>query len=449
MHRRYSLCWPLVTVLAGCLEPSLAAADSLRDVVDRTVQTNPEVAALKANRLATDEELEAAKGLGRPKLDVRAGAGYVAHDEDAFGGAGYEADTYRREISGVASMPLFDGWKTHYEVDRQANRVNSARHRVADTANSIALQAVQAYLEVQRSQAVLDVAEQNLAAHRAILDRVQARANAGKSARAEAVQAEARVNAAEAAKVEAQARFYDAQSLYISVVGEAPAGLEPVNVPGHMMPQSVEEAVERAVAEAPSLTALRHDVLSAEAEVGTAESEFYPKLDLEVTGRIKDDTDHNYTDEEEVAVQLVLKKNLYNGGIDTARVRETRHRIDQSRSIEANASRLIEKEVRLSWLAIQSSRKRAALLAEQVEKNQALIAAYTGQFELGERSLMDILDVQNEIFTARSELLTERYARVYNSYRLLAAMGSLLQALEVAMPDEAVAEPDVWQAFIP
>lgn len=449
MRRRFSRSWPLLTALASCLGPSFAAADSLRDVVERTVQTNPEVAALRANRLATDEELEAAKGLGRPRLDVRGAAGYVAHDEASLGGAGYEADTYRREVSGIASMPLFDGWKTYYEVDRQGNRVNSARHRVADTANSIALQAVQAYLEVQRAQAVLEIAEENVGAHREILGRVQARANAGKSARSEAVQAEARLNAAEAARVEAQARFIDAQSLYISVVGDAPAGLAPVSIPGHMLPASAEEAVERAVADAPSLIALHHDVLSAEAEVGTAESEFYPKLDVEVAGRVKDDTDHNYTDEQEVSVQLVLKKNLYNGGIDSARVRETKHRIDQSRSIEANARRLIEKEVRLSWLAMQSAKQRATLLAEQVENNQALVAAYTGQFELGERSLMDILDVQNEIFTARSDLVTERYARVYNAYRLLAAMGSLLQALEVAMPEEALTEPDLWQAFVP
>jgi adhesin transport system outer membrane protein len=442
----------LALALAGVAVPAVAAgaaADTLRAVVERAVSTNPEVAALRANRLATDEELEAAKGLGRPKVDVFGTTGYVAHDEEALGGSGYEADTYRKSVSGVLSVPLFDGWKTYYEVERQGNRVSSARHRVADTANSVALQAIQAYLEIQRSAAVLDIADENIAAHRAILARVQARAKAGKSARAEVVQAQARLSAAQASRVEAQAANIDAQSLFLSVVGEPPGQLESVGLPGAMLPASVEEAVERALAEAPSLIAVAHDVQAAEAEVGTAQAEFYPKIDVEVAGRIGDDTDHNFTDEEEVTVLLVLKKNLYNGGIDSARVRETRHRVNQSQSIATNAGRLIEKEVRLSWLAMHAAKLRADLLAEEVEQNRILVEAFIGQFDLSERSLMDILDIQNEVFTASSAQATERFARVYNAYRLMAAMGSLLPALEVAMPDEALSEPDLWRSWVP
>jgi adhesin transport system outer membrane protein len=425
------------------------SAETLQSVVARTVLSNPEVAALRANRLATDEELEAAKGLGKPKVDIKTATGYVTRDEEGEGATGYEADTWRTEVSGVISVPLFDGWKTHYEVERQVNRVDSARNRVADTANSIALQTVQAYLEVQRASSVAAIAERNVAAHRAILSRVGQRASAGKSAEAEVVQARARLKAAEAALVEAHASLIDARSLFISVVGEAPGDLAPVAPPSHMLPNSVEAAVERARAEAPSLAAVRHDILAAEAEAGTAWSEFYPKLDLEVSGHRKDDSDHNFGDDDEFSALLVVRKNLYNGGIDSARTRETRHRVEQTQAIAANAGRLIEKEVRLAWLAIKSSSMRAVHLAQQIEQNRLLINAYTGQFDLGERSLMDILDVQNEIFTTETSLVTERFVGVYNSYRLIAAMGSLLPALDVPMPEEAVVAADSWRLSIP
>ncbi|MEZ5774071.1 MAG: TolC family outer membrane protein [Hyphomicrobiaceae bacterium] len=432
--------------LAGVTQ---SQGETLQSVVQRAVMSNPEVAALQANRLATDEELAAAKGLGRPKVDVEAGTGYLTRDETGSAGSGYAADTWHTEVSANVSVPVFDGWKTHYEVTRQGSRVESARHRVADTANSIALQTVQAYLEVQRSGAVADVAERNVAALREILERVRSRASAGRSASAEVTQARARVDAAEAMLVEARSRYYDAMALYVSVVGEAPSDLARVGLPMAMMPATVDEAVERARIEAPSLAAVHHDVLAAEAAVGTAWSEFYPRLDLEFSGLHRNDSDVNFGDNDEFQAMVVLRKNLYNGGIDTARVREAEHRVDQAEAIAASAARVIEKEVRLAWLAMHSAADRSGYLERQLESNRALVSAYDSQFEIGQRTLLDILDLRNEIFTAEADLVTERFANVYNAYRLLGTMGVLCAELGIALPEEALIEPDLERFPLP
>ncbi len=426
-----------------------AGADDLRSIVERTLFTNPEIQALMANRLAIDEDLEAAKGLGRPKLDVTGKGGYLRRENDKEGALDdFDDDTMQGSVSGMIELPVFDGWKTFYEVERQGNRVNSARHRVADTANSLALQAIQAYLEVQRAGRVLRISEDNLEAHRKFQSRVKSRVAGGKSPEAELVQARARVASAEASLIDAKARHIDAQSLFVSVVGEAPGRLAPATSPDAHLPGSVEEAVALAVANAPSLSALRHDALAAEAAIGTAESEFYPKVGIEVAASHESSEDGDFGLSNELTAMLTLKKNLYNGGIDTSRVREAKHRHDQAERTAENAARFIEKEVRISWLAIRSARQRLETIARQRDENRQLVVAYTSQFDLGQRSLLDILDIQNEIFVNETTLATEQLSAVFNSYRVLAAIGTLVAALDLPLPDEAIAEPSLARSWV-
>lgn len=442
--QRLRVCAGIVATL--CLPISFAAADGLREVVSKTLGSNPELSALIANRLAIDEELEAAKGISGPTVDVKAAAGYAWNEQQKDNGIdpGFEDTTGRTEIGGIVKLPVFDGWQTHYEVERNGHRVESARFRVSDTANSLALQAIQAYLEVQRAGAVVAISEKNVRAHRGYLSRVQTRVAGGSAAEAEMIQARTRLAAADAALIEAQERLYDAHAIYLSVVGEHAGALAPVGPP-RQMPANVQTAVDEAVSFAPSLQALSNDVAAARAAIGTAEAEFYPKVNIEISGDHKLDADEDFSDESNLSALLVVKKNLYNGGIDSARVREARHRADQAQHTAQNAQRQVEKEVRLSWLAMRSARERQGVLRRQLDHSRALVVAYGKQFDLGQRSLMDILDVQNEIFTTETTIASEAFAGIFNAYRVLAATGRLLEALDLGLPEEATRVAD-WDS---
>lgn len=431
-----------ISVLLLAASP-IAGAEGLRSVVGKTLGSNPELSALASNRLAIDEELEAAKGISGPTVDVKAAAGYAWTSQLKDNGIdpGFEDETGRVELSGVIQLPVFDGWKTYYEVERNAYRVESARFRVSDTANSLALQAIQTYLEIQRANAVVAISEKNVRAHRSYLSRVQTRVAGGSAAEAEMIQARTRLAAADAALIEAQARLQDAFAAYLAVVGEPPGKLEPVGAPRYL-PASVQTAVEDAVSFAPSLNALSNDVAAAQSAIGTAEAEFYPKVNVEIAGDHTVDSDVDFSDESNFTALLVVKKNLYNGGVDTARVREARHRAEQARQTAMNAQRQIEKEVRLSWMAMRSAKERQVVLRRQLDHNRALVVAYGKQFDLGQRSLMDILDVQNEIFTTETTLASESFSGTFNSYRVLAATGKLLEALDLGLPDEATRVAD-------
>jgi adhesin transport system outer membrane protein len=412
----------------------------LTAVIREAVGANPELGAVRSNRRAIDQELEAARGLNRPTVDLSATAGGRIGDiADTRQGRETRRTGRDRVTAGVtATQNLFDGFEGESERRRQGERVNSARSRVADTANSIALRTVQAYLEVQRSATVVGVARQNVAAHENILGRVRVRSDGGGGSPVDANVAGARLEASRAFLAEAEARHRDAQTLYRTVVGRAPGRLQPVRAPVRSLPRTVEHAVAEAVQVAPSVAAALADTRAAEAAIDTAKSRFYPRLDAQVGVDTSYGLYNRDRTRSELSAMLVLRQNLYRGGIDAARVAEARERSFEARDAAENAKRIVEREVRFAWSAIQSAQARSAALGRQLEQNRAAFGGYVQQYELGQRTLIDILDIQNEMFISQTNMVTEEFSGRYSVFRVLGAMGRLLPALGIEGPIESV-----------
>lgn len=425
-------------VLAATALSAPARADAVTGIVEEALATHPEIGAIRFNRRAIDHELQAARGLQLPTIDLKSDSGRHWNTETTGAGIKDENDWHAHHgVNGVLSQRLFDGFEARHEIARQKNRVESARWRVNDTANSVALRAVQAYLEVLRSAAVLNAARANLQSLRSLKARVSERVSAGKGSASEDTEAGARVANAQALEAEAIGRVQDADALFRSVVGRAPGSLSAVKVPRQALPNSVEDAVAEAKVAAPSIIATQHDTVAAEAAVGSAYSRFSPKVNFELSG----DTARGDLEQDdrngEVRAMFVVRWNLLNGGIDRARVHEARARAWEASEISANTQRTIERETRVSWNAMTSATARIPALSRELDLNRATRASYVEQFDAGQRRLLDLLDVQNEVFVAEASLRTEELVARYNAYRVLAAMGRLLPALGLALPEEA------------
>jgi outer membrane protein, adhesin transport system len=429
-----------------------AMAETLQSVVRKTLATNPDLKALQFNRQAIDQELEAAKGLGLPSVDIRAAAGHRSTETSVLPGGSSRSrrDRNRAEAGVAVSQRLFDGYETKSQVLRQTERVNSARSRVSDTANSIALQTTQAFLELQRTSQVRAIADQNVKAHETLLGKVKARSDGGRGASSEVSQAQARLQAAKASRVEADARHKDAVSLYIAVVGvKPPVKLTPGPAPVKRLPKSVDSAVAQAQKGAPAIIARMFDASAATAAIAVAKSEFYPKITAELSADYAYDVDRTYGRRAEASAMVVYRQNLYRGGVDSARVREAQARASEAQATADVMRRTVEREVRLSWTAMHAARMRAEIIGRQLEQNKTVIAAYKEQFELGQRTLLDILDIQNEMFVNATTRTTETFVSEYNVYRVLAAMGQLIPAIGADYPEDAKRPPLPSGAIIP
>ncbi len=415
-----------------------AIAESLQSVVQRALETNPELGAIRFNRQAIDQELRAARGLHLPTVDLRSEHGRHSNYARSATGIVKDNDWYnQRDVSGVISQRVFDGFEATHEVARQKDRVESARWRVTDTANSIALRSVQAYLEVLRAHSVLSAARSNLSQLQTINERVRNRVSGGKGSSSEETEAGARIASGRAIMAEAEGRARDAEALFRAVVGGPPMQLGAVNVPHRALPKSVELAVAEAKDAAPSVIATQHDAAAAGAAVGGAYSRLYPKLNFELSAdrgaSIAEANDRS----NDARAMLVVRWNLFNGGIDRARIDEAKSRALEATEISHNTQRIIERETRVSWNAMAAAAARVPAFRRQLELTRATRATYRDQYDAGQRRLLDLLEIQNEVFVTESSLRTEELIGQYNSFRVLASIGRLVPALGLELPDEA------------
>jgi outer membrane protein, adhesin transport system len=426
--------------IATCLMgmTSAVSAESLQSVVQRAIETNPELGAIRHNRQAIDQELRAARGLHLPTVDVRLDHGQRREYARSQAGIVKEGDWHsNRELSGVISQRLFDGFEATHEVARHKNRVESARWRVNDTANSVALRAVQAYLEVMRAHSVLAAAKSNLSQLQSINERVRSRVSGGKGNAAEESEAGARVASGRAILAEADGRARDAEALFRAVVGGPPSRLSAVVVPHRALPKSVESAVAEAKDAAPSVVATQHDATAAAAAIGSATSRLYPKLNFELSGDRGTGVTENGDRNNEARAMLVVRWNLFNGGIDKARIHEATSRAMEATEISHNVQRIIERETRVSWNAMTAAGARVPAFRRQLELNKSSRATYRDQYDSGQRRLLDLLEIQNEVFVTESSLRTEELVGQYNAFRVLASIGRLVPALGLDLPEEA------------
>jgi len=435
----------IATVMSTiCVGGSAAHAASLQDAIVTTLQTNPEVIAIRDNRRAIDQELRAAYGLYYPSIDLRGEMGVEVTKQRGFVAAGSNfgwTDKNASEVSGILSQTLFDGFEREGEVDRQIGRVRSAAYRVLDTVEVLALRAVEVYLDVQRSGEIVALAEENVSEHENLLGLVTRRAQSGAGPRSDIDQAQARVSAAKASLAVAKGRLADAQANYIAVVGAAPENLQPANSPDSSMPMTVDDAVESALQHSPVVRVAEAEVERVEGEVTIAQAGFWPTLEFRAEANREQDQAGLDGITYDYSVNAVMTYNIFRGGIDAARFQESKERRAQTQSELDVARRDVAEETRLAWNGLIASREARDALQTEVNANIKVRDAYFQQFEVNRRSLLDLLDVQNELFVSRTQVTTENFTSVFGVFRVLATMGQLTPALGIDPPTETTPPP--------
>lgn len=411
----------------------------LKGAVAIGISTNPETGVVQNNRRATDEELNQAKGLYLPSVDVRADTGYE-HSDDPGTRAGTgddEENMWRYEAGVTLTQMLFDGWETKFENARQQARVLSAAHRVGESAELTGLAIVEAYLDVMRQREQLKIARENVAEHISLLDQISDSAQAGRTTQADVQQGNARLAAARALESSVREALRQAEATYIREVGDPPQDLVMPMVPVDALSQDVEREVKLALHQSPTLAIFEADIDVAHAEFEGSKSTMYPQVDLQLNARTGNDLNGVDGRDTSASALAVLNWNLYRGGIDTARVKEHINREAQAKEARADAARQVEADVRQTWARMVSAGERARQFTAQAAANTEVVKSYKDQFDLNRRTLLDVLDSQNELFVSRSNLVNAEFLEMFAVYRLVAMKGELLKSLDVPRPRES------------
>jgi len=283
---------------------------------------------------------------------------------------------------------------------------------------------------------LVQLAKDNVDVHRGIAAQVADRVQGGQSGIGDQQQADARVATAEDTLIRAEKDLQDSIAGYIRVIGEPPSGLTLPEFKDEMMPVNMEGSVSRSLVNNPAVKAVASDIDVAHGERRVVEGSFYPTIRFEARATFNQNLDGVSGNNHDAQAMLRLRYALYNGGQDTARRLEAVERIGEAREHFLGVQRIIEEQARLSWIATEHAQRESVKLNDLVLANSQVVATYRQEFEIGQRDLLDLLDSENELFLARSRLITADYVALFGKYRILADTGDLLAALDLTVLEE-------------
>lgn len=414
---------------------------TLDQAIAAALETSPEINQAIMNKEAIEFEREQAQGLYLPRVDIEASAGVRRLENPTRRTLGIEEDElYPLEAGITAEQTLIDFGRRHGELMRQAARTDGAALRVAERSENTALLVSRQYLDILLQQRIVAAAEDNVTFHRNLVGDLGQGVQQGSISIADQQQAQERLQAAIVRKTEAEESMVNAQIQLQTLTG--------LSIGGAAMPQSMRAAVSptlgEAVAEArqnnPKVKEAAADVDAAHGMVEKANGDLYPTIGLDARGRVGEDIDGFNGRTNDVQARVVFKWNIFDGGINRAKYQEMVRRSSEARFRLHELGRYAEEDVRRAWNSMSTQRKVSQELDTQSRVSDDLLLSYREQFNVGRRSLLDVLDAQNTRYNVQVRLETAKFAEQFAEYQVLAATNKLLASMNLSTPAGATSD---------
>jgi|SoiMethySBSTD1v2_1073268.scaffolds.fasta_scaffold51573_2 adhesin transport system outer membrane protein len=433
--------WTLIVPGAVLLCATPALGVELRDAVQSALSTNPEIRQAVANRIATQEERVQATGLYYPRISVEGSAGVRSLRNPTRRSIGL-ADQTLWPIEGdlIVQQLLYDSGGREAEIRRQASRTDAAAARVEERSEFVALNVSRAYIDYLLQERLVAIAQDNVTFHERLAGDLREGVSRGSISVADQQQAEERLQSARARVTEAREDLETAGIQFRTLTGMP---IDSVSLPPDLsqcMPASLEDAEQLARNNNPRVQEAVADLNTAREEVRAARAAIGPKFTLEGRARAGHDIDGFAGRTTDLQALGVIRWELYNGGIKEANVREQQNRADEVHGRLFQRTRQAEEDVRSAWSRLQNQTALVNELETQAKITDDLLLSYREQFNIGRRSLLDVLDAQNTRYNVQAQTETARLAKLFAQYRVLASANRLIECLGVQMPAAARAD---------
>ena len=411
----------------------------LLDAARKAVATNPEVQARWNGFLAADDERDVARGGLKPSVDFTANVGREYSSTPIRNSGTYNFNASRLSLTQM----LFDGGFISSEVRRLGYAKLTRYYELAEASETAALEAMRAYADVARYRELVDAAKQNYTEHRQTVVLVEERANSGVGRRVDVEQANGRLALAESNLLTELTNLHDVSARYLRIVGEKP----PANLPGlpenfmiGPMPVSNRALMNDGLQGSPTLNAAVENVRAYTQAIETRKSAYQPRISVNAYQSFDRNSSGIQGDSRGTGVEVVLNFNLYKGGADQASERQAVKLKYQALDLQEKACRDVRQTLSIAYSDMRNlvdQQRYQDLRRLATEKS---LEAYRQQFQIGQRTLLDLLDSQNEFFEASRAYINARHNQIVAQGRVLAGMGRLVTALGVSRPDVPMAQ---------
>jgi len=431
-----------LAIAVACPAGAAQVTTTMQETVASTLAYNPTIKAFQEYRQAAEHDLSRARSGWFPRVDARAGIGMEQwsdsitrpRDTDSTVGRGFRGSSSRQgardfyprsEASLTISQTIWDGMDTWHRVRIGEGRLASAESRLFDNAEGLGLDAVLAHIEIFRQRRIVALAELNVQNHRRILASQHQRYRSGASTMADVTQTQGRLARTEASLAESRAALDVALANYKRLTGKEPGQVETPAVPVNAYP-SLEAALAASQTANLKVKALQSDIETADNQIELDKAPFHPNIFLEAGPTYSYQVGSSGTDQGGTVIMLRANWNLYNGGYDWYNVKADKARARQIRQELGSQLDLLAEEAEATWAQLISAQEQARHFADAVNFSTRTRNMYLEQFNVGQRSLLDVLDSENELFSSSIQLVTSQQNIIAAHYRLLALGGGFL-----------------------
>lgn len=425
--------------------PASMRLNTLSQVVSYAIVNNPEVRARYQDFVSSMEGQKVARGPMLPQVNAN---GWVSKEQrsniDGAPNYSYGRTGYALELRQL----LFDGFSS-YNAYRQAGYTKLAGFfTLMSTVDDTAYATVQAYLDVQRYRELEKLARDNYNLHDDTYKLIVQRTRSGVGRGADLEQASSRLALAQTNLMTETANLNDVVSRYTRIVTVPPsADLETAADPVSKLPKTPKTFMD-SLRINPSILSKQASVLAAEKGIAAARGAFSPVVEFVAsTGRDRSDPNlvsEPYQHMQSTSVGIQARWNLYRGSADIARVRQTTAQRYSQEDLRDYACRNVQQDLSTAWNQIANLKAQIPFLREHAVSTAKVGDAYRQQFQIGQRTLLDLLNTQNERFEASRALANAQYDLKTAEFHWLALSHRILPTLGLAqletsddMPKEA------------
>jgi outer membrane protein len=414
--------WAMLTLVVSITSGAgLGHAESLRGALASAYRFNPDIEAERANLRATDESVSQAQAGHRPNISASADVGA----NRTRSRPGFKTVTKPSGYQLDISQNVFDGFRTTNSVNQSEANVRAGRAALHATEQTVLLSAATSFMNVVRDQAIVRLRDNNVAVLTKDLTATKDRFKAGEVTRTDVAQSTARRAGSVSDLDSARADLKRSRANYVRVVGNPPSRLRNGNVPEKLLPKTQKAGVQRAISEAPAVVGALYQEQAARYAVEVVWGELLPSvsLDARLSDRFQPTGFIDRTGT--AAVVGTVSVPIYSGGIVRSRVRQAKQLHLRQIQLVAQA-RLRAREFTVSaWAVLQAARAQLRSDKAQVEANGIALSGVREEEKVGQRTLLDTLNAEQELLNAQVRLVQTKRDLVVSAYALIAATGRL------------------------
>ncbi len=425
MIKRAFLNAVVVAVSVVGVASSPASGESLADAFIAAYRNSALLESSRALLRAQDESVAEAVAALRPTLNAAASInGRLARSPgsgERMGPRSTDGDV-NTALSLTAELLVSDGGAGKLATEAARETVMAARQTLLEVEQSVLLNAAIAYHDVILQRELLELAENGLRVFETQLEAARGRFELGEGTRTDVSLVEARLAAARSEVLLRQGELEIARQTYRLATGIYP-GQTLSLPPDPDTPDSLDEALSIGRRYHPSIAKGQHTVAAAQLTLKQIEAQFVPKVFLGGTVSANREVGEWERGTDSATISLTARMPLYAGGRADSAKRKGIANIERARFELDQAARIVDQQASAAWTRLQIAGSSIEARELQVAATELALMGVKQEASLGLRTTLDVVDSEQDVLAAGSDLIAAKNEFSIAKYKLLVAVG--------------------------